>query len=189
MYRNFLEPELEELILTENKEEWVSLAEEIGAEGQVKLVKKENGENSSPIPYMSINRKWQKIFKTICPVSVEYKKYDVSTIPLDGLRDIKNCVNANYFDSIEIWHSDVAPDPFIVGAVGKSWDKKYFLIGQFGDELLPLEMLEAKAIKKLAEGLKNQLKTMLNNVDNVIYDYLEKHETPNVSMSEIHGYL
>jgi hypothetical protein len=189
MYRNFLEPELEELVITENSTEWVEIANEIGAEGQVKLVKKADGTESNPIPYMPINKKWQKIFRTICPEVVEFSKYNKSTIPLDGLRDIRTCLLNKFFDTIEIWHSDVAPDPFIVGVVGKNWDRQHFLIGQFGDELLPFEMLEAKAVKKLTEGLKNQAKAILNNVDGLIHDYLETHNAPDISMNKIHGYL
>lgn len=189
MYRNFLEPELEELVIVENAEEWVAIAEEIGAEGQIKLVKKDTGENSNPIPYMPINRKWQKIFKTLCPAVEEFSKYNKSTIPLEGMRDIKFCIESKYFDKIEIWHSDVSPDPFIVGIVGKSWERQYFLVGQFGDELLPFEMLEAKAIKKITEGIRNQAKAMINNIENVVFEYLEQNTSPDIKMHHIHGFL
>lgn len=191
MFVNYREPELEELLQPEVSEQWQNLALSLGMEGQLQAINKvkPEGETASPIPYMRLNKRWVKIFKTLCPAKDVYNKYKFSTIPLDGLAEIGLCKEKNYFEKIEIWYDDKEKDPLIVGSNGEWSNRQYYLVGRFGDEVLPLEELELKAKARLIAHLRNQVDKVSKTIEETVVDYLDNDEDKTINVSGGHSSL
>jgi hypothetical protein len=171
----YLEPELEEMVgSVEVTEEWKQLAEELGMEGQLKLITPKSGEESdkNPSPYIHMNAKAERVFAILCPEVVDYKKYDKSTIPRDVLREIAMAERLKFFDKICIWYDDASPDPLVVGYI-KMGNYEYVkhMIARFGDELLPFEELERKSINRLKKRITDKLKSSLSAIDATVDDF------------------
>jgi len=165
----YLEPELEEMVQNPEVEaEWKSLVEELGLEGQSKLIaKRENTEvDKKASPYIHLNKKYAHIFSILCPEVVDYKKYDKTTIPREVLKEIVLCEKEGYFDHIRIWYDDASPDPFVIGYIKDgSYNWIRHIIARFGDELLPFEVLEEKAYNRIKKKLKAELENSLAAID------------------------
>lgn len=189
MYVTFREPEHEQLIDT--TDEWKEICETLEMKGQKSLIERKSGEEGNPTPFMRINKRWLKIFKVLCPSKMEYKEYNFSVIPVEGMAEIAECVHNRYFDEIEIWYDNVEKDPLIIG-INKgrySSDNKYFLVGRFGDEIMPLEMLEKKAIKRMRDSIKNAIDKLSKTVDESLMNYLDDDSDTVVSFSQTHRSL
>lgn len=104
-------------------DEWKSIAGELGMESQLGFISKAE----SPIPYPFINESMERVFRTLCPASVDFKKYDKTPIPLEVLKQISLSVRDKHFKEIQIWYDDKTPDPFVIGIDKKfyGYDKKY----------------------------------------------------------------
>jgi hypothetical protein len=171
----YLEPELEEMVGSEEvTAEWRQLAEELGMEGQLKLITPKSGEESdkNPSPYIHMNAKAERVFAILCPEVVDYKKYDKSTIPRDVLREIAMAERLKFFDKICIWYDDASPDPLVVGYI-KMGNYEYVkhMIARFGDELLPFEELERKSINRLKKRMTDKLKSSLSAIDSTVDEF------------------
>lgn len=171
----YLEPELEEMVGSpEVTAEWKQLAEELGMEGQLKLIKpKTSGEeNKNPSPYIHMNKKAEHVFAILCPEVVDYKKYDKSTIPREVLKEIVLAEREKFFDKICIWYDDASPDPLVVGYIKvDNYNYVKHMIARFGDEVLPFEELERKAIARLTKRLKDKFSSVLNSIDSKVDDF------------------
>ena len=165
----YLEPELSEMVGSEEvTSEWKQLAEELGMEGQLKLITpKSSGENDkNPSPYIHMNKKAENVFAILCPEVVDYKKYDKSTIPREVLKEIALAEKEQFFDKICIWYDDASPDPLVVGYIKVgNYEFVKHMIARFGDEVLPFEVLERKAIDRLKKRITDKLKTTLASID------------------------
>ena len=105
----YLEPELLEMVGSEEvTAEWKQLAEELGMEGQLKLIAPKSSEENdkNPSPYIHMNKKAENVFAILCPEVVDYKKYDKSTIPREVLKEIALAEKEKFFDQICIWYDD-----------------------------------------------------------------------------------
>jgi hypothetical protein len=171
----YLEPELEEMVgSVEVTEEWKQLAEELGMEGQLKLITPKSGEESdkNPSPYIHMNAKAERVFAILCPEVVDYKKYDKSTIPRDVLREIAMAERLKFFDKICIWYDDASPDPLVVGYIKVgTYEYVKHMIARFGDELLPFEELERKSINRLKKRMTDKLKSSLSAIDSTVDEF------------------
>jgi hypothetical protein len=171
----YLEPELEEMVgSVEVTEEWKQLAEELGMEGQLKLITPKSGEESdkNPSPYIHMNAKAERVFAILCPEVVDYKKYDKSTIPRDVLREIAMAERLKFFDKICIWYDDASPDPLVVGYIKVgTYEYVKHMIARFGDELLPFEELERKSINRLKKRMTDKLKSALSSIDSTVDEF------------------
>jgi hypothetical protein len=171
----YLEPELEEMVgSVEVTEEWRQLAEELGMEGQLKLItpKSEGEENKNPSPYIHMNAKAERVFAILCPEVVDYKKYDKSTIPRQVLREIALAEKEQFFDKICIWYDDASPDPLVVGYIKVgTYEYVKHMIARFGDELLPFEELERKSINRLKKRMTDKLKSSLSAIDSTVDEF------------------
>jgi len=171
----YLEPELEEMVgSVEVTEEWRQLAEELGMEGQLKLIapKSEGEENKNPSPYIHMNAKAERVFAILCPEVVDYRKYDKSTIPRQVLREIALAEKEQFFDKICIWYDDASPDPLVVGYIKMgNYDYVKHMIARFGDELLPFEELERKSIIRLKKRMTDRLKSALSSIDSTVDEF------------------
>jgi hypothetical protein len=171
----YLEPELEEMVgSVEVTEEWKQLAEELGMEGQLKLIAPKSGEESdkNPSPYIHMNAKAERVFAILCPEVVDYKKYDKSTIPRDVLREVAMAERLKFFDKICIWYDNASPDPLVVGYIKVgTYEYVKHMIARFGDELLPFEELERKSINRLKKRMTDKLKSSLSAIDSTVDEF------------------
>jgi hypothetical protein len=171
----YLEPELAEMVGNpEVTEEWKQLAESLGMQGQLNLIKpKSEGEkDKNPSPYIHMNKKAERMFAILCPEVVAYKKYDKSTIPREVLKEIALAEKEKYFDKICIWYDDASPDPLVVGYIKMgSYDYVKHMIARFGDELLPFEELEIKATNRLMKYATEKLQNQLESVRSTVHDF------------------
>jgi hypothetical protein len=167
----FIEPELQELENKDNAEQWYSLCVELGLNKQAALADNSN-ELKAP-PYMFIDPKTERIIKLICPVGVDYKEYNQSTIPTDVLEEILKCKTNGWYEAIQIFYDNKSPDPFVIGILKTGeWTKARHLIARWGNELLPFEELERKALQRLKDGITPHIAEMkakmdyaINNID------------------------
>lgn len=168
----YLEPELSEMVGSEEvTAEWKQLAEELGMEGQLKLIAPKSSEKSdkNPSPYIHMNKKAENVFAILCPEVVNYKKYDKSTIPREVLKEIALAEKEQFFDKICIWYDDASPDPLVVGYIKVgSYEYVKHMIARFGDEVLPFEVLEQKAINRLKKRITDKLNATLASVDSKV---------------------
>ena len=95
---------------------WEGLVQKLGLTGQDVL----KNPKKSPIPFMWMKPNLINIFQTLCPRQTPITMYDKTPIPLEILTLVELCINENYFDQIDIWYDDKAPDPVCVG------QKKYY---------------------------------------------------------------
>jgi hypothetical protein len=171
----YLEPELAEMVGNpEVTEEWKQLAESLGMQGQLNLIKpKSEGEkDKNPSPYIHMNKKAERVFAILCPEVVDYKKYDKSTIPREVLKEIALAEKEQYFNSIKIWYDDASPDPLVVGYI-KTGTYEYVkhMIARFGDELLPFEELEIKATNRLMKYASETLQNKLDGIKSTVHEF------------------
>lgn len=142
----YSEPELE--LSVEASEEWVATCKELGLTNQIGLSSKED--RVGP-PYRFCDPRTTKIILAICPRVVELDKYKASTIPLDVLQEAKKCKDNGWYSKLWVAYDDQSPDPFLLGEIAgeQSWNGTFHQIARWGDELLPWEELERKAIERI----------------------------------------
>lgn len=170
----YLEPELQEMVANpEVTAEWKQLAEELGMEGQLKLIapKSEGNGDKNPSPYIHMNKKAERVFAVLCPEVISYKKYDKTTIPREVLKEIALAEKERYFDKICIWYDDASPDPLVVGYIKDGSSYIRHLIARFGDEILPFEVLETKALARMKKRMTDKLTAAINGIDSTIDEY------------------
>ena len=171
----YLEPELAEMVGNpEVTEEWKQLAESLGMQGQLNLIKpKSEGEkDKNPSPYIHMNKKAERVFAILCPEVIDYKKYDKSTIPREVLKEIALAEKEQYFEKIKIWYDDASPDPLVVGYIKvDSYTYVKHMIARFGDEILPFEELEIKATNRLIKYATEKLQNNLDSVRSTVHDF------------------
>lgn len=119
-------------------DEWKEICNELGMERQVSLTKGKD----SPVPYPFLNTTMERVYKTLCPENVDYKKYDKTPIPLPVLKQIQYSVKEKHFQKIEIWYDNKTPCPVVIGFTCKYWkytkkgyDKVYFDTKELAEEL------------------------------------------------------
>jgi len=95
----------------ESLDKWNAMVEELGLEGQEKVISPEK----SPIPFMYMNQTLIEVAKTLCPRQVTVKSYDATPIPLDILELVAMSTREKYFTMIEIWYDEKSKDPFAIG--------------------------------------------------------------------------
>ena len=94
-------------------DEWKKIAKELGLENQLALTKGDN----SPIPYPFMNEIMNRVYDTLCPNHVEFKKYKNTTIPLEVMKQISFSIKELHFQKIEIWANDKEPHPLVIGLI------------------------------------------------------------------------
>lgn len=185
----YLEPELSEMVGSpEVTAEWKQLAEELGMEGQLKLIapRSEGGSDKNPSPYIHMNKKMQNVFAILCPEVIDYKKYDKTTIPREVLKEIALAEKEKYFDAIKIWYDDAGPDPVVVGYIKTgSYEWVKHAIARFGDEILPFQELEIKARKRLTDMLTEKLANMTQSISTTVSEFInpKTYSSDSISLS------
>lgn len=165
----YLQPELEELVITpEKKEEWETKIEELGLDGQKKLTK--NSHKDAASPYTFMNEQMKLVFQTLCPTRAEVEKYDKSVIPIDILSHVALCKQEGYFAKLEIWYDNKSPDPILIGYLTNTYGSPLHLIGRWGDEIIPYEQLVEKAIRRYTESFKLSVQSTMSQCKEILED-------------------
>lgn len=146
----FLVKENANLVGKEPKtKEWKELVEELGLSGQKALTME--AKNNEPVPFTYMKTQMRGVLNTLCPVKVAAADYNVEAIPLEALAMFK--LAKDYFERVEIWYDDEAPDPVMVGLLKpEEWNlenKKPYLIARWGAELADWDKLYKEALKRL----------------------------------------
>lgn len=154
--------ETQELIYDNEKlDKWNSLVEELGLEGQTKVVKTEK----SPIPFLWMNEVTVKVFEELCPRKVMVETYDKTPIPVEALSLVALSKKEEYFGKIEVWYNDKSPDPAIVGyryTKGTSqWELEYYaekyLLARWSDVKASIAELTERAKQIFVKRRTNEL--------------------------------
>ena len=112
MVESYYNAELTDVIFDiDAKDEWRDVAKELGLVNQLSFISM----SKSPNPYPYMNKSMTNVFEALCPVVVEFDRYNKTPIPLEVLKQIKFCIQENYFSKIYIQYDDKTPDPIVVG--------------------------------------------------------------------------
>ena len=143
----FIIEETSELIYDNEKlNQWNELVNELGLEGQTKIVTKEK----SPIPFMYLKKSLQNVFETLCPRKVDVEKFDISPIPVEILDLISLSKKEKYFSRIEIWYDDNNPDPVCVGITSEWYTYDYDCVpDELKKQYFKTKEIALKAIQKI----------------------------------------
>lgn len=143
--------------------ESLALIEKLGLTGQKDLIAK-NGDTDTKVrcPYRLMTDEEDFVYSTLCPSKTEVSKYGDSSIPLRILQIIAWAQDNPFFKKLEIWaaKSATVKDPVLVGLAaipGQQWGERTFILGRWGDELLPLEVLIPDALRRWKEARKAKL--------------------------------
>ena len=125
--------ETQELIYDNEKlDQWNKHVTELGLIGQTNIQAKDK----SPIPFLHLKKTLETTLLQLCPRRVNITEYDKTPIPVEILDLAALSVREQYFNKIEVWYDDKAPDPACVGVVGKwiAYKANYSHIGEFATE-------------------------------------------------------
>jgi len=151
----YVEDEKKEFI--PNPEQWRSKAEELGLQGQLTLA----DEGKSPIPFKYMDTRLKRVLETLLPSHVEVEAYDKEPIPMEVMSLVALAKKENYFKGgIHVMWSDAMPDPAVVGQKdGSYWSISHdlYLIGRWGPEKVPFEVLEQRAFTLWKANTKSKL--------------------------------
>jgi hypothetical protein len=128
----------------------LQLSEELGLEGQRRLITKVDEEDpGTRNPYPQMTAEEQRVYETICAVKTELTEYDAGIIPVRVLQVVAHAVPL-FPEGLQVWHPGVViPDPLLVGirvpVKERTWEKKFHLLARWGAELAPFEELRERA--------------------------------------------
>jgi hypothetical protein len=166
----FEETEVAELIGCDADAESLALIERLGLTGQQNLIGK-SGETDQQVrcPYRLITTEENFVYRTLCPKVTEASKYGDSPIPLRILQIIAWAQDNPFFKKLEIWSAKSATvkDPVLIGIAsvpGQTWGERTFILGRWGSELMPLEILIPDAIKRWKEARLAKLQEIRSKV-------------------------
>ena len=143
------ETALEDLFDAGYLEEYKKLIDDLGLKGQQGY-----SENASVCPYPRLREFEKNILQEVFSDTTAIEEFNSEPIPVEVLRHVELNQKEGWFYRIEVWHSSEIDDPFVIGRMrdpeypDRDWRDKRFLIAQWGEELLPMDRLAAKAKEK-----------------------------------------
>lgn len=134
----------------EQSEEALRIINDLGLDGQ--KPKSLSTGTVVRFPYRLMTDEELFVYSILCPQRTDLKTYDLSPIPLDILK------TAAYAKSLqdpriaylEVWSatSQKVKDPVLVGKKEHWSSSQIYILGRWGEELLPLDVLLPDAVKK-----------------------------------------
>jgi hypothetical protein len=130
------------------------LIEQLGLSGQQSLLT-----NDKRLPYPQATQEQLFVFQTLCPVEQKLRDYGRTTIPLRVLQVAAHA--KDLFDALYVWDvAGVDKDPVLVGAKGTTWQKTYYLLARWGEELEAWSVLLKRALEKKRALLADHARSM-----------------------------
>lgn len=130
--------------------EAATLIEQLGLKGQKTLL---NPETVTRNPYRVMTKDEQLIYGALLTQHTPLESYGEDCIPLRVLQVAAHAKECSLFKDLEVWHGDSAifrDDPVLVGRIETGpYSYRLHILARWGKELLPLEQLEAFAVKVL----------------------------------------
>ena len=135
--------------------------------------------NQVPNVYLPINNSQIRCLEALCPMKVDLKAYNRSSIPLEILKVIKFAEDNKMFDFIRVWYDDTYTDPMIIGYNFKSQsdrEKNYTfstnltLIARWGDCAYELVELLKMGRERIVTKALLEAKILKQNVDSFLQD-------------------
>lgn len=104
-------------------------------------------------PYRQMTEDEQFVYRVLCPSVYKPESYAAGPIPLRILQILAWAKETGLFKKLEIWGaaSAMVKDPVLVGYCTnheRSYVDDIYILGRWGEELLPLEVLFQDAFKK-----------------------------------------
>lgn len=144
----------------------IQMIEEMGLDGQKKLLAGPEDEVGTRIPYPIMKASEKAVYEQICTSKADLVDYSAGIIPLRVLQVAAHA--RDIFEGLEVWYPDIHdPDPILVGKrkpPGRTYGQEYFLLARWGEVLEPFEELAAKAEKLLKDDWKNRAETKLAEI-------------------------
>jgi hypothetical protein len=139
-------------------EEALALIESLGLGGQKALVERHTADDGEEVetrwPYRVLTAEETNIFATLFPVRTPIAKYQDGPIPLRVLQVAAHAKEMGL--ALFVLHPENGvrmDDPVLVGERAgrvRTWERERFLLARWGDELVSLDELRAKAEVKLS---------------------------------------
>ena len=164
----------------------VELIEKMGLDGQKRILDpKTNTRN----PYRAMEAVELRIYGALLTEHQKLKDYGNDAIPLRVLQVACHANDCGMFDDLEVWSATPAvsiDDPILVGTTQRKarWGGQetcYFLLARWGKSLLPLEQLEAIAVKLLRFKTLGKLRAIQREVASRITEIEESNDIAEVA--------
>lgn len=136
-------------------EEAVRLAESLGLEGQLSLVKREQEAKPTRSPYREMTGDEEFVYRILCPDERKATEYAASPMPLRILQVLAHARECGMFDDIVVWDrtSAAVKDPVLVGVKkdpAQTWRRINFILARWGEHLesFPILLRDALNVKR-----------------------------------------
>jgi hypothetical protein len=152
---------------TENLDEIQDLIDELGLEGQQKLVHPSGERN----PFREMTLEENLVYKTLLPKEIALAAYDRGAIPRRVLEIARD--NQRHFTELHVWCplSLKDKDPLLLGVnvnPERTWERKYFMLARWGEALESYEVLKERAAKMSLTLYKQQLEGVRDQVEGAL---------------------
>lgn len=142
----------------ERDAEAIALIEQLGLEGQQRLLKKNEAGNTHRNVYPMMTSEQVFVFEQLFPQKTKVTDYAAGPIPVRVLQVVAH--GREMFDRVEVWHKRVndpdLKDPLLVGVNKEySFETGYgrYLLARWGEALEPYPVLLELAAKRYRETL------------------------------------
>ena len=149
----------------EQSAEAMALIEEMGLTGQQALCKKnEETGVQTRFPYRLMTDEERFIYSVLCPEKTELKNYRNDAVPFEILKTAKMAMTFPETVYLSVWSasSKTVKDPVLVGSKNY-WASEVYLLGRWGEELLPLEVLIPDAINRWYKQRQDNLRRIIDS--------------------------
>jgi hypothetical protein len=147
--------------VVECEAEALELIEQLGLEGQQKLLsRKEGSDETVRCPYRKMTSEEGFIYGRLLTKHVKLHEYAEGPIPVRVLQVAAHA--RDMFDHLYVWSTENADikDPILIGIKGEAYNGERFLLARWGDELETLANLAVLA----CQDWRNECKAKLSDI-------------------------
>lgn len=167
----------------------------LGLKGQQSIL---NPETHTRLPYRPMEASEALVYSVLCDARCKVEDYSAEVIPLRVLQVIAHARETGLFARLEVWYPQVhkVDDPVLVGIKQEHpWPDHpsltrdvTYLLARWGKCLLPLEQMEAMAVKVCRDRRLRKLTQMAAEVQTALTVTRETNELRYLSATpECHG--
>lgn len=144
-------------------EEAVRLIEELGLDGQAKLLsKRDDGGTVTLNPYRRITVEEEFVYRTLCPSTSTPETYESGAMPLRIMQVYAHAKSLGIYESFQVWHPTdfTVKDPVLVGITKdpvQTWRTETYLLARWGETLDSFATLRQQAARKYRATILSKL--------------------------------